>query len=123
MKNFMLISAAKATLELIHRLGPANIEREILKRTSYLLEKLRDMGVKLYTPLEEEHHAGLVTFLLKEHRALFNDLRKHSIVTYHHPENVVKNLHWPSGGLRVDPTFFNTYEELDELLALVKKHT
>jgi hypothetical protein len=26
------------------------------------------------------------------------------------------------GGLRLDPTFFNTMEELDELLKFVKKH-
>ncbi len=122
MKNFMLISAAKASLEMIRRLGPESIEREIERRNTYLIEKLADIGVKIYTPTEKEQRAGLVTFLLKRHDALFAALTKHSIIAYHHPENVVRNLRWPVGGLRVDPTFFNTFEELDDLLRLVRRY-
>ncbi len=80
------------------------------------------MGIKVYTPIEKEHRAGLVTFLLKNHEALYNELQKNSIVAFHHPDTVVKNMHWTMGGLRVDPTFFNTMEELDELLKFVRKH-
>ena len=122
MKNFMLILAAKASLEMIHSLGPRVIEQEIVKRTSYLIEKLADFGVNIFTPTEEENRAGLVTFLLKKHDALFRALTKRSIIAYHHPENVVRNLKWPTGGLRVDPTFFNTFEELDDLLGLVRRY-
>ncbi len=122
MPNFMLLAAAKATLDLIQTLGPDNIEKEILKRTSYLIEKLHDLDVIVYTPREREHRAGLVTFLLHNHEALYNDLVRNSIITFHHPENVRKNMHWPTSGLRVDPTFFNTMEELDDLLGYVKKH-
>jgi selenocysteine lyase/cysteine desulfurase len=122
MKNFMLISAMKASLEMIHSLSPQRIEKEILKRTTYLIEKLADIGVEVFTPSEEKQRAGLVTFLLKKHDALFKALTKRSIVAYHHQPNVVRNLKWPTGGLRVDPTFFNTFEELDELLGLVRRY-
>jgi selenocysteine lyase/cysteine desulfurase len=122
MKNFMLISAMKASLEMIHSLSPQRIEKEILKRTTYLIAKLADIGVEVFTPSEEKQRAGLVTFLLKKHDALFKALTKRSIVAYHHPPNVVRNLKWPTGGLRVDPTFFNTFEELDELLGLVRRY-
>ena len=122
MQNLMLLAAAKASLRFIHELGLDRIEQEILKRSGYLIEKLRDMGIKVYTPIEKEHRAGLVTFLLKNHEALYNELQKNSIVAFHHPDTVVKNMHWTMGGLRVDPTFFNTMEELDELLKFVRKH-
>jgi len=123
MPSLMLLSAVKAGLQLIRKLGLRNIEDEILKRTSYLIEKLRDIGVKVYTPIEREHRAGLVTFLVRNHEALHKELLKNSIVTYHLPDTVVKNMHWPTGGLRVDPTFFNTMNELDDFLDFVRKHT
>ena len=40
---------------------------------------------------------------------------------FHHPKEVMKNMGWPTSGLRVDPSFFNTYEELDEIVARTKR--
>jgi selenocysteine lyase/cysteine desulfurase len=120
--NFISLSGIKVSLELIHKLGLENIERDILKRTGYILERLLEMGVKVLTPIETEHRAGLVTFLLKKYETLYRELLKHSIITFQHPENVARIYHWPMGGLRVDPTFFNTMDELDEFLRHVKKH-
>jgi len=122
MPNLVPLAGIRASLELIHKLGLENIEKDILKRTGYIVEKLRDMGVRIFTPIEMEHRAGLVTFLLKKYETLYRELLKHSIVTFQHPENVAKIYHWPNGGLRVDPTFFNTMDELDEFLKYVKKH-
>jgi selenocysteine lyase/cysteine desulfurase len=122
LRSFMVLAATRASLQLIKKLGLDNIEHEILKRSGYLIEKLQAMGVKICTPIEKEHRAGLVTFLLKNHEALYRELSKNSIITYQHPQNVVTSLGWTSGGLRVDPTFFNTIDELDKLLGYVKKH-
>jgi selenocysteine lyase/cysteine desulfurase len=119
--NFMLLAAAKAGIQLISKLGISNIEEEILRKSEYLIEKLQEMGVKVYTPLEKEHRAGLVTFLVKKHEPLYQELLKNSIITGHLPNTIVKSMGWPSGGLRVDPTFFNTMEELDDLIHYIKK--
>ncbi len=121
MPSMMLLGGMRASLELINKLEPASIEREVLRRSGYLIEKLSDTGVDVFTPTEKEHRAGLVTFLLKNHQQLFAELSKNSFVVFHHPETVVKNMHWTNGGFRIDPTFFNTFEEIDDLVDHVRK--
>jgi selenocysteine lyase/cysteine desulfurase len=64
--NFIPLIGSKVGLELIHRLGLHNIEREILRRSGYIVEKLSEMGTRVFTPLEKGHRAGLVTFLLRK---------------------------------------------------------
>lgn len=121
MPNIMLLSAMRASLELIRQIGPAKIEEEILRKSGYLIEKLEDTGVEIFTPAEKEHRAGLVTFLLKNHQQLFDELSKNSFIVFHHPKVVVRNMGWATGGLRIDPTFFNTNGEIDELVGHVRK--
>jgi selenocysteine lyase/cysteine desulfurase len=102
--------------------GPETIEREILKRSGYLVTELENLGLKVCTPAEDEHRAGLVTFLTRRHENMAQQFLKESIYVFHQPKAVVKSLRWPTGGFRVDPTFFNTFEELDSFLSCVKKN-
>lgn len=122
MPTMMLLGAMRASLQLIKEIGAARIEDEILNRSGYLIEKLKDIeGVTVFTPAEREQRAGLVTLLLKNHQQLFDDLTKNGFVLFHHPKEVVRNMRWTNGGLRVDPTFFNTLEEIDQLVKYIKK--
>jgi cysteine desulfurase/selenocysteine lyase len=121
MPEAMLLNGLRASMQMIKELGRSRVEDEILKRSGYLIEKLQDTKVKLFTPVEKEHRAGVVTFLLRKHQQLYDELLKNSFIVFHHPKEVARNLRWPYSGLRVDPTFFNTYEELDELVAHVKR--
>lgn len=121
MPESMLLSGVRASMEMIRDFGRSKVEDEILKRSGYLIEKLQDTKVKVFTPSEKRHRAGIVTFLLKNHRQLYDELLRSSFIVFHHPKEVAKNLRWAHSGLRVDPTFFNTYEELDELVGHVKR--
>jgi selenocysteine lyase/cysteine desulfurase len=122
MPTVMLLSAMRASMELLERLGHSEIEGEILNRSGYLIERLQDVrGVEVSTPPEREHRAGNVTFLLKNHQRLYDELLKDSFIVFHHPKEVATNMRWSTSGLRVDPSFFNTYDELDELVGHTKR--
>lgn len=122
MPEVMLLGAIRASMELLNELGHAKVEDEIQKRSGYLIEKLQGVkGVTVFTPAEKEHRAGNVTFLLKNHQELYDELLQNSFIVFHHPKEVMKNMRWATSGLRVDPSFFNTYDELDEIVESTKR--
>jgi selenocysteine lyase/cysteine desulfurase len=88
---------------------PANRFRIISELRDYLLEKLQELGFKLVTPSKTDSLAGIVTFKTDDHVKMVEKLRKRGVVVsgrYNH--------------IRVSPHFYNTYEDIQELLNSLK---
>jgi selenocysteine lyase/cysteine desulfurase len=98
------IGAATA-LRLLLDAGIENIEKRILKLTDHLIEKLTQKGIKFQTPLESECRSGIVNFLIDNPQERTDRLAKKNII-----------VSARSHGIRVSPHFYNTEEEIDNLV-------
>ena len=89
---------------------PGSRFRVITRRKEELITGLRGLGKKMLTPpLEESPGGGIVTFESKDQRLLVEKLAAKRIVVsgrYNH--------------LRVSPHFYNTAEEIDQLLRALR---
>ena len=106
-----------AALRYFNRLGLREIERRVKRLSGYLIEGLRDLGCRVNTPLEPERRAGLVTYHTGRH-----ELNRRSVEVLN-KRNVVVSLRYTGGvgGVRVSPHFYNTEEEIDQLLRIQKE--
>jgi cysteine desulfurase/selenocysteine lyase len=106
-----------AALEYFNEIGSASIEKRTADLSQYLIEGLKEQPVKVNTPEEPCERGALVTYntgSFAKNQQIYDTLKKEGIVVAHRYAAGV-------GGLRVSCHFFNTYEEIDRLLALQKK--
>jgi selenocysteine lyase/cysteine desulfurase len=110
-KNYLGIVGFKETLKLFDEIGIDNIELQILDLTDYLLAKINNSKYEIITPLEREKRAGIISFRKKntDSMKLFNKLKEN---------NIVCSLR--DGYLRISPPFYNTFEELDKLVEIIR---
>jgi selenocysteine lyase/cysteine desulfurase len=106
--NMLGIHALHASLEMLTRIGIANIERIVINNSSYLINKLK-YYTDILTPEQVFRRAGIVTLRPTgcESEALFNHLRKHHVVCA-----------LRGGGIRFSAHFHNTPAQLDRAVAL-----
>lgn len=111
MPNLIGVVGALAGLELVERIGRDLIERRVRELTGYLLQELEKIGVSIWTPRGDGERAGIVFFRTPDHEVLHAKLK-------------AARIYCGSflGGLRLDPNFYNTFEELDTFLASVREH-
>jgi selenocysteine lyase/cysteine desulfurase len=108
----------EASLRYFNELGMDKITQRVLYLSMYLIEGLKDLGVKVNTPLDSESRAGIVTYSTnsyEENIASFEALQKNGI-------NVAHRYSGGVGGIRISPHFFNTVEEIDNVLKVQKLH-
>ena len=106
-----------AALSYFNKLGMKNIEKRTGELSQYLIEELKDQPVKVNTPEEPCDRGALVTYNTgswAKNQEIFDAFKKAGIIVAHRYAAGV-------GGLRVSCHFFNTFEEIDRLLALQKK--
>ncbi|MGQ9531168.1 MAG: kynureninase/PvdN C-terminal domain-containing protein, partial [Candidatus Bathycorpusculaceae bacterium] len=82
----------------------------ILKLTDRLIEAIKNLGLKLFTPEERQHRSGIVLFGMDEPQELVTKLRQKGIV-------VSARAH----GIRVSPHFYNMEEEIDRLVEEIRR--
>lgn len=106
-----------ASLNLIHRLGQQPIAEHIFSLTEQLLAGLDQLPVTVVTPRERENRSGIVTFSsgsASENVNLMNRLlEKRILVSVRYTSNV--------GGVRVSCHFYNSAEDIETLLAELKR--
>lgn len=109
--NLVGVVGALAGLELLEDIGRPFIERRVRQLTRYALEQLDRIGVQIWTPRADHERAGIVFFRTADHEALHARLKAERVYcgTF-------------LGGIRIDPTFYNTQEDLDKFLAIVRSH-
>ena len=110
MVNVAGVVGANASLELFLEAGPANIEQQIYQVTDYLIERLQDAEYYLYTPVERELRAGIVTFHHPRSQGLDEYLKQHRV-----------HVSLRNGFIRVAPHFYNTEADIDRLMELLVK--
>jgi selenocysteine lyase/cysteine desulfurase len=98
--------------------GWDNVTKRIRGLGSYLIEGLSDIGCKVNTPAEPGERHGLITYTTGSHQ--LNE-RSYNALVKHTPSFVLVLRYTAGvGGLRVCTHFYNTEEEIDELLSVQK---
>jgi selenocysteine lyase/cysteine desulfurase len=109
--NLIGVVGALAGLEFLEKIGREFIEKRVRKLTTYALEGLKKMGVEIWTPHCEHERAGIVFFRTPGYKELHARLKEERVYCGSF-----------LSGIRFDPNFYNTYEELDKLLEIVRSH-
>jgi len=109
--NLVGVVGALAGLELLEQIGLDFIERRVRLLTTYLLEELDRIGVAIWTPRADAERAGIVFFRTRGEADLHAKLKAARIYCGQF-----------QGGVRADPTFYNTEEDLEKFLAVVRSH-
>jgi len=106
-----------ASLKLIHELGPDRIAKHIYQLTDQLLAGLDELPVEVVTPRAPENRSGIVTFSVgsaEENVKLMHRLQEKKIlVSVRYTSHV--------GGIRVSCHFYNSAEDIENLLAELKR--
>ena len=103
-----------AALSFFNKLGVSKIEKRVRHLSGYLIDGLKELGVKVNTPLEPSERGGLVTYTTGRHELnvkSHNTFQRKGIITALRYQNGV-------GGIRVSTHFFNTEDEVDQLLGV-----
>ena len=111
------VAGLNASLEYFNMLGPGKIEERNMQLSGYLMEGLKDMGLKIHTPWDPKQRGGSVVYTLGSHE---KNKKSYEAIT----GNNISISHRYSGGvggIRVAPHFYNTMEDLDRLLKEQKK--
>jgi len=108
--SFISIAGIIKALKMFLDFGMENVERRILKLTDYLIETVKDLGLKLQTPEEKQYRSGIVNFKISNPKELAQKLNGKNIV-----------VSARSHGIRVSPHFYNIEEEIDTLMEEVKR--
>ncbi|MCC6272344.1 MAG: aminotransferase class V-fold PLP-dependent enzyme [Deltaproteobacteria bacterium] len=114
--NSLSIYGLGAAVELLLEAGIPRIADRILSLTGRLIAGLQELDLELASPLLEAQRSGIVSFRLPEDpegKAL------PALERRLHAERVYATVR--RRGLRLSPHFYNTMEEMDRVLALIKK--
>jgi len=108
--NFMGISALSASVELLLEADPVNIERHLLSLGERLKTGLENLGMHFKGAADKKHWSGIFSFSGKKTEKLYEYLINH---------NITVSLR--NGMIRIAPHFYNSADEIDEVVSTVKK--
>ncbi len=105
------IHGLEAALNLISQIGVATIAERILHVTQRLREGLQARGYRLFGPMAQQDCSGIVSFFPRSTsaEALSGFLRSQQVM-----------VSARRGLVRISPHFYNTLEEIDQVLELVR---
>jgi len=111
-----------ATLKFIEKIGMNSIESKVRKLGTYCINRLHEIGVKVVTPEDPRKRHGLIVYTTGNHRL---DMRSYERLNSGAPgEKPVKvSLRYVGGigGIRISCHFFNTKDDIDQLIEVQKK--
>ncbi len=108
--NAIGLVALHAAMELYMRMGPAWVEEQVLARSRQLAEGLEARGYRRYGSVDPRHASGIVAIHHPEPEALQKFLSRRNIKT------AMRNCK-----VRFSPTYYNTEEEVERVLAAVEE--
>jgi cysteine desulfurase/selenocysteine lyase len=111
--NMLGIHALSASLSLLLEVGMDNVEKEVLKRSEYLFDKITSVPeLQLITQTKTNRFAGIVTFRRRhiDNTALYHYLMQHNVMCA--PR---------SGGIRLSPHFYTPFQQLDQAIDMIMK--
>jgi len=107
---FPNIFALGGALELLKRIGMPAIQERIYELTSYLLQQLRDGSFSIVSSTEELYRSAITIIDVPDKRAVASQLNRRNILVAARRR-----------GIRVAVHFFNTFAEIDTLIAALKE--
>jgi selenocysteine lyase/cysteine desulfurase len=103
--NLIGLAATRPGLEMLLEVGMDQVEAHILDLSGYTIEGLSRRGLKVITPVQPEHRAGVVTTEIEDAAKVDEFLCNQNIDTF------------PFGKLlRIDPNIFNNRKDIDQLM-------
>ncbi len=109
--NIPDIHALAASLSLIERLGVKKISTHILDLGDYLIQRLDEQGIRLVGPRSRAHRSHIYVL----------DLPGAGWLEYLAGENV--RVSPERDGIRVSFGFFNTTDDIDRLMEIIRRRT
>ena len=97
------------SMRLILEYGIENVEERIKRLCDYLIDGLLKLGYEVQTPLGEGEHHAIVNFRAKNPEKVVDFLFRNGVI-------VSQRV----GGIRVSPHFYNTEEDIDRFLSILK---
>jgi cysteine desulfurase/selenocysteine lyase len=104
------IFSLNAGIKYINRIGIKNIESRNRYLTDYLIEQLQPLFIDYLSPLEEKYRSSFINFIPSDSEGVFNLARERDIL-----------ICVREGGIRASPNFYNTEEEIDQLVEVVNE--
>lgn len=108
---FPAIFGVAAACEYLMQIGKEKIEKRVLELSGYMIERLQEKGYEVVSPLEPVHRSGIVVFKVKDPIKLWKKLLAAGIY-----------VSARGGGIRVAPHFYNSFEEIEQLVQAVRKY-
>lgn len=104
--NSIGLFGLRAAIELLLEIGVPRIERRVLDLTGRLIDGLESRGYYISTPTKESERSGIVIFHSDRHTTteLYQLLQRVNVVSAER------------GGLRLSPHYYNTTEEIEQVL-------
>jgi len=97
-------------IEIVASVGIDRIARESRRRTRRIVERARERGWPIASPLAEHRRGGTVMLGFADPQRVAERLRQRRVL-----------VDWrPGVGIRLSPHFFNTDEEIDEALEAIE---
>ncbi len=112
--NLCGIYALGAAVELIQRIGVEQIQDHVMKLTDRLVAGVRERGYRVVSSRQRGEGSAIVAFISDVHDV--NQLQRH-LQGEHRVVLAVRK-----GRLRSSPHFFNTAEEIDQVIHLLPRH-
>jgi len=103
--------AAQSGYKIINTIGVEKIREKNKRQTNYLIDLALEAGFKVTSPRDPEQRGGTITVAHEHAAAIAKELiRREFIIDYR-----------PGAGVRISPHFYTTDEELELVIAEMKK--
>ncbi|MCG3216746.1 MAG: aminotransferase class V-fold PLP-dependent enzyme [Candidatus Heimdallarchaeota archaeon] len=107
----ILYYIAHAGMQILLDYGIKNVENRIFQLTDYLIDELNKLGdYEFITPTDREFRSGIINIRLPDNVEIAKKLKQQKII--------VSSRY---GGIRISPHFYNTEEDIDNLIDTLKK--
>jgi len=107
--NFLGLAGLSASVEMLLEAGTESIQNHLLILGSRLINSLQEAGLKFMGAENKKYWSGIYSFSGNNIEKLFEYLTSKNII-----------CSFRGGMLRIAPHFYNTAEEIDELIKQVK---
>ena len=113
--NMLGIHALNASLSLLLEIGIENIEKEVIRRSEYIIEKLSaNNKLVLITSGSKKRYAGIVTFQI-------NNFDNEGLFQYLIDNNIFCALR--GGGIRLSPHFYTPISQLEQTIEVIDNYS
>ncbi len=107
--NSIGLFGLRAAIDLLLEIGVPQIEKRVLDLTGHLIDGLKSKGYNVTTPTKASERSGIVVFRSNRHSTteLFELFQR------------VKVISAERGGLRLSPHYYNSTEEVEQVLEIL----